>query len=460
MPETHNAPLQAASSPGAGRRPLLIPGIVAVGIVICLVVVLIVTLALRPILFPGTETTGIPLEITLIPSTGPTPPPPADGQGSLIDVGDSLVALAIPSVLELGGSAFPIRPISGAAWSTTAPTAAEAIWLQGTVINYVIGLEASADNQAMVDQLANGDPIVLSLSNGGRLSFVIARRETVSASDTATILGQYAPGLTLVLSNEAEEQQVIFATLGEAEEPVPQAGDTAARPGQPVQAGDAMVTVEEGYTDIGSSQVPAGTLAYQVNFAVQNTGAESLDTAFFVMELVDGLGNRYLPSTAISSQGDYPVLAEEIAPGETVSATVGYLIPELMTGTQVTWVFGPLSSSELRAHFILDYAPPTERTRAWAEIYDVEAFLSNDLAVLHIVAEIENTGDMPLEVTTDNILLSSSAGESALQVAAPPLPWNIPGGESRIIELQFSTPAASTAVVTILGYTFEISGLP
>ena len=80
---------------------------------------------------------------------------------------------------------------------------------------------------------------------------------------------------------------------------------------------------------------------------------------------------------------------------------------------------------------------------------------------------LEGDPDLPLtgvaslsEATAADVSLSSSAGPGELRVAAPPFPWTVAAGQSREVELQFLRPEASSCVVTILGYTFEVSGLP
>jgi len=45
-------------------------------------------------------------------------------------------------------------------------------------------------------------------------------------------------------------------------------------------------------------------------------------------------------------------------------------------------------------------------------------------------------------------------------MAAPPLPWTIQPGQTQVIELQYSKPDASTALLALLGYSFEVRGLP
>jgi hypothetical protein len=88
-----------------------------------------------------------------------------------------------------------------------------------------------------------------------------------------------------------------------------------------------------------------------------------------------------------------------------------------------------------------------------------DVFLNLRGDVLHIQGEIRNTGENPLTVGLSDITLTSSAGLSDLLLAAPPLPWTVQPGQTQVIELQYSTPAASAALLTILGYSFEIQGL-
>ncbi len=58
-----------------------------------------------------------------------------------------------------------------------------------------------------------------------------------------------------------------------------------------------------------------------------------------------------------------------------------------------------------------------------------------------------------------DIILSSSAGMGELIMAAPPLPWTIEPGQTRVIEIQFESPDAASVLLTMLGHSFEISGL-
>lgn len=456
--EKHPPAPQPETASGQKRRLPSIPPILLVGgIVLGLILIgLVVFLALRPVLFPP-HPAGIPLEITRVSFTSPlaTPPPP------IVEVGDTQITLPVPVTLEVGDHSFPVQPTGPGegAWADPSAYPGFAIWVHGTVVNYVLGLEATEDNRAVVAGLRSGDPLSLHLSNGTRLIFHFVEQTEVSPDD-ATLFDQSHPGLTLVLLGEEEtERTVAFADFDRAEEPTLPTGGPAAGVGQAVQVGDARVTVIEGHAGAGGGDLPPGTMTYLVEFSVSNTGQSPLDVEEFVMELVDGVGNRYLHSPSIAAQGQYGPLEGEVAADAEVNGTAGYIVPDGLIGPTLTWVFGPQPGSELRARFTIPYTPPAV-SPTWAVVEVLQAFLGEGNEALHVVAEVQNTGTSPLTVTANDIRLSSSAGPGELQVAAPPFPWTIEGGESREVELQFARPQASSCVVTILGYTFEISGLP
>lgn len=454
MTETTTTP---PPSGRGGRRSLLIPLVVALAVLLCLVVVVLVfVLGLRPLLFP-TRVEGIPLEIVRV-TPGATPQPGAVPL-PIAEVGGEAVTLPVPIALEIGGRTFPVQASAAdsGAWLAPASAPGAAIWVEGTVVNYVLGLEATVEQSALVEQLAAGDPIYLRLSNGARVTFRVARTERVRADDTS-IFSQHSSSLTLVLlGGDTEERTTVFADVERVEEPTPDPAAVTIAAGQPTQVGAVLITVERGHAEPASAGAPPGTMVYLVEFALQNTGAAPLDARAFVMELVDGLGNRYLPSSSAAMQGDYGPLLRALNPGESVSGTAGYVVPELLSGPSLTWIFSP--DAQVRAYFALPYEQPAV-TLAQADVDVYDAFLDEDEGTLHILADIYNDGDAPLEVTAADILLSSRAGAGTLRSTAPPLPWTIPARGSQEVELVFGQPDASSAVVTILGFAFEITGLP
>ncbi len=453
-------PVSPAPSPSRRKRYIArIPPVAlwlgGIGVAI-LLITLVTLLALRPVLFPR-HPGGIPLSVTrIIPGLSPLPVPAAP----VAEIGNTQVSLPVPISLEVGGRTFPVQSVrvEEGIWNVPESDTGVAFWAYGTVIHYVLGLEPTDENRALVDGLREGDEIGLRLSSGARLTFRVVQQKTVTPDDPS-LFSQSRPGLTMVVLDEGEGRLAVEAGFQELIEPTPPAGSPTAGSGQPVQVGTARVTVAEGHAERGLPDLPAGTVAYFVEVTVENDGTVSLFPRDFVAELLDGDGNRYLPSPSLAGRGRYGSLPEEIPAGGTAEGTFAYVVPEAIAGPALTWVFSPQAASELRARFSLPYTPPPAGM-AEAEVEVTQAFLGEGGQVLHVVARVRNRGTAVLRVTEREIALSSRAGPGELQVAAPPLPWEIGAGEEREVELQFARPRASSCVVTILGYVFEISGLP
>lgn len=454
QPESGVHPQQPSSGPtgprssGFSRIPPLALWLGGTGLAV-LLVTLLVLLALRPVLFPR-RPAGIPLEVTRVsPARSPLPVPPPP----VVEVGNAQVTLPVPVRLEVGERSFSVRPVSRD-WQAPAQAADVALWLNGTVVNYVLGLPETPENRDLVSAL-QGD-LTLELSDGARRIFRIARQSRVPAGDEGP-LAQSRPGLTLILLGK-QEWQVVEADFAGQIEPTPEAGPAVGLQ-QPVQVGGVRVTVLEAHAARGVEGLPQGAVAYFVEFVVENTGAAPFLASGSTMELLDGAGNRFTLAPDLSRQGKYGPLPAEIPPGERANGTAAYVLPEAVGGPSLTWVFGPQVGSPLRARFSLPYTPPpAAAARAFVEV--TQAFLGEGGERLHVVARIRNLGDASLTVSEADIRLSSSAGPGELEMAAPALPWTIEPGQEREVELQFVRPRASTCVVTILGFTFEISGMP
>lgn len=462
MPPTPSGPDTGPNAARPFRPPKRLPFRVPFsllwlsGILVALLLIaLIAALALRPFLFPR-RLPGIPLSVTRVsPAISPLPVPAPP----VAEIGNATIPLPVPISLEVVGRSFPVQSVvvTGTTWNVPASSAGSSFWASGTVLPYVLGLEITEENLALAGGLRAGDAITLHLSSGAQAVFRVVRQKSVPPDD-ATLFAQTRPGLMLLVLAEGD-RLVVEAEFRELLEATPAAAGPAAGAGQPVQAGDGRVTVLEAHAGRGLPDLPAGTVAYFVEVAVENMGAASLVTRDFVTELVDGDGNRYLPAPSLAAQGKHGPLPGEIPAGGRAEGTVAYIIPEAVAGPTLTWVFGPHAALELRARFSLAYTPPPV-AMAVAEVTVLQAFLGEGGEVLHIVALVRNSGQAPLEVTMQDISISSRAGAAELQMAAPLLPWTIAAGEKREVELQFARPQATTCVVTILGYTFEISGLP
>jgi hypothetical protein len=210
----------------------------------------------------------------------------------------------------------------------------------------------------------------------------------------------------------------------------------------------------------GMPGLSAGTMYYLVEFSIENVGASPLNADFFTMQLQDGMGNKYLISPAASAFGDSGLLEGEIAPGEVAEGSAGYLVPDTLSGPTLVWTFSPSPGSEVWASVGIAYEGEDEPAEpARAEVTITDAILSRDESTLIIEGAVRNVGGSPLTVEVRDITLTSSAGMGELIIAAPPLPWTIEPGETRVIELQFEKPDAASALLTLLGHSFEIGGL-
>lgn len=81
-----------------------------------------------------------------------------------------------------------------------------AVWLFGTVVNYGIGLP-----DGLVRNLQAGDRIVLSTDTGASLAFVVTETRQGASHETAAVLSQNRPGMTLFSLPAAAEDDVALA---------------------------------------------------------------------------------------------------------------------------------------------------------------------------------------------------------------------------------------------------------
>ncbi len=148
--------------------------------------------------------------------------PEVSGAGdSLQTIGGLGAALTIgrPSAIELRYAATeevialaidPSRPTprgelrySEAAMASENPVA---VWLFGTVVNYGIGLPDS-----LVRNLQPGDRIRLSTDTGASLAFVVTETQRGASHETAMVLSQNRPGMTLFALPAAADDDVALA---------------------------------------------------------------------------------------------------------------------------------------------------------------------------------------------------------------------------------------------------------
>jgi len=460
MEEAPSAPLEERAEPQGWLERLRSPLLPVLGIafLILAAVVLILYIGVRGLLGRDVGNPGFPLDVTKVSSTPSVSPVPLPSCETIIGSGDVQVAASLPVTLSLQDAAFPVRPVvvEGAAWSYPSDGAGNAVWICGTVVNYVLGLPPDAENRELASELSPGDPITLTLANGTQRLFRFVEQELVV--DESNAFSQSRPGLTLLLEEADGALQAVKADYSTTKTPADGGVEgEIVSVGQAAQIGAVEVAVSRGYRDAGDPALSPDTMYYFVDFSVTNTGSTGVDASTFDMQLEDGAGNRYLLSIPASLKTDVGPIAGEIPPGETVRATAGYIVPERMVGPTLTWVFyaGPRVQSRVRVR--IPYEPPAPSLDR-ARVSVVDAFLDEGGGVLIVEGEIENEGSSALTIERGDISFTSNAGTVSLRMAAPPLPWVIDPGDTQVIELQYETPGASPALLTLLGYSFEIGG--
>lgn len=381
-------------------------------------------------------------------STFLSPPDLPEDQLVLQENGTPLPAV-LPVTLEVGGETdFPIVPVplEEGRWPVPAEQEDVAVWVYGTVVNYVIGLPYARTTESLLGGLGTGDTITLTLGNGTTLLFGSPRAERYPTGDTEP-LSQRSPGLTLVLlGGEDADRLVVQARYLPEESPTTEG---------PQRVGDLRIHL----LDSGPVEGPGGESGFLVEFRVVNSTTMEVDPELFDMVLQDGADQRYAVNPTITALGEHNMLALPLPPGSSVAGSAGYMVPEDLT-PPLTWIFRPDPASTEAARFSLPYEPPMAGPPV-PQVTLSEAFADERRGVIVINGMVSNSGESPLPVTQEYVVLTSSAGEAPLRASTPVLPWSVPPGGEQLFELQFARPQdVDSVLLDFWGFTFEIEGLP
>jgi hypothetical protein len=448
----------------------------------CLVIILlaIIVFALLQIFGKDKDTppTATPTRvIDVFTPPPPTPLPPVTESPlvvPLVSSGDVRVPIALPEQLSVGEAVFDIQAVRAPAntWPEAPSSNDVAAWAYGTVVNYVVQLASTPENQALLSALQVGDSLHLHMSTGLILNFNVSEISN-DVADEAALFRQVSPRLTLSLPAGAgsASRTVVSAPFfdDEAGEKSLPTGTVAGLVGIPVDQGPVRVTVIETYqVAAGDAGLPAGMGYLLIDLAVENIGTTVLETEFFQSFVIDAAGERY-PLTIPAGQFTHNGLpTDPLAPGEKVIGSAGYLLPD-SPGEQVQWAFNPLPGSDhwvvVPLSFDLPDATPTPEPPppvGFATVSidpDNGVFVDSRDNLLIVGLEIENISEGVVYVTEDDISLTSTGGEFRLETAAPFLPWTIEAGAYRLFELHFELPSTRDALLDVLGYTFSIDNI-
>lgn len=436
-------PQSAAASETSRTRltpPTWVLLLIMMGALIILAIVASGLLSLRQ-----TQPSGGAVSLDVNKRTTFTSPPAVPRNLPIIEEGSETVPTRFPSMLEIGALTFPIVAVAPEQGRWPLPDADHrvALWLHGTVVNYVFGIPYSDTVESELSGLASSDRITITMESGTELVFGAPKVERAD-TDNLSPTSQDQPGLTLMTIGGGDTYVLVQARH------LP----NDARYLDDQRAGDLFVEVLE--SGIVEGEDPPWM--FVVEYRITNQGEAVVDPVRFDIGLEDDTGQRFGLNTEATALGLYGRPTAPIQPGADVRGSAGYVLPSDVA-LPLTWIFRVDAAAEDIARHVLAFGKPTpEPAVPFVQLTD--AFYDAGRNVIVIAGNVANQGESPLEVTTEDVSLTSGAGESALQTASPLLPWRIEPGSEQVFELQFARPQGTeSALLTMLGFTFEIQGL-
>lgn len=437
------------------NRPLVLALAVALT-GLCLLLIFVV------LLLRGDRTPGIGGDPT------PFPSPAAGGVGDVIVAGVSnagTVSLTVnaPSTLHIGTQSFTVRSEAvtpDGLWNPQGVEGSTAVWVYGTLINYIMGLPENDFNRSLLESLSPGDGIILHLRDGGELPFAVTNREVIAAN-RSDIFAQNAPGLTIVLLQDRGDERLVVQAAYVAEPASVNSGaggSGVVELGEAAQLDNVRLTAENATALYERPEAPTGFIFYVVDFRIENVGAEAIDLARLRFVLSDNLGNQYASNTQAAAFGLYQPLAGVMLPGEARQASVGYQIPAGLSSPTLTWSVMREGGTN-QVEVVIPFAQSSVIGSEGAEVLLQSGSVTADGAGLLLSGQISNNGSQPLVVNESNVSLRSDGTVHLMLSTNPAFPWVVPPGQSLTFSVSFQRPAESQAVFTLLDRPFELTGL-
>jgi len=382
------------------------------------------------------------------------------------DGGTPQLESPVPIFITMKGLQYEVLPYpiqQDGTWRYPAGQSGTAVWVYGTIINYAIGVEQTRANLAVLESLAPGDQITITMSNSAVYRFGFVGRGQL-ASAGINLFDQTRPGLTLVsLGGDLETRVVVYGEfLGVAEQyQSGQPGIVSFSVGEPAPLGETRVTVLGTSYLYDDPRVPDGWAFYLLDFQIENLSQEVLDPNRFRMELQDGVGTSYSLNLPASQAGTFGFLALTIPPNTVAQGTAGYLVPAPLMGPRLSWSFSRLDLPDRIIKVMIDFASPSEviDPRQMAEITLLGAELSGDGTLLSVWGTVLNGSQEELAVMIDEVVLQCGGAALALRAADPAFPWQVEPGGVLGFRVTFQRPPLPTATLIVLGRSFEISGM-
>jgi hypothetical protein len=438
----------------AGRTPLLVAlGAIVVGL--CLLLVFAALLLRGGDVLEGEE---------------PTPFPTSAAPGTMDVIvgglsGGTPISLSLnaPTTLEIGGVSFGVRPEPVAAdgtWDPQLSDAQTAVWVYGTLINYVVGLADNNNNRVMLEGLAPGANAYLVLRDGTRHAFAITGREYVP-TNRVDLFAQNFPGLTLILLEARGSERLVVRgdyvvdTTGSSG--LSGSGNQVEL-GQTAQLENLRLSVTGAASLFDRPEALPGFIFYLVDMQLDNAGTDPIDLAQVRFALRDDLGNQYALNPQGSSLGTNPAPSGALAPAESREVSLAYQLPSGLSSPTVTLVVSKQGSTG-EILVTLPFAGAGADVALAGAVSLQQAEVSDDGTTLTLLGQISNSGTQSLIVGEDNVSLLANGTVHLILATNPAFPWTVGPGQTIPFTLAFQRPATPEAVFTLLNQPFQLTGL-
>jgi hypothetical protein len=393
---------------------------------------------------------------------------PADSEAIIYGISDTstiTVTLDAPLALTIADREFVVLPQTvnpDGSWSPGVSGDSSAGWVNGSIINYIMALQATNSNSELLESLAPGAELTITTQSGSDFVFEVAGTRQVAADDQS-IFAQLAPGITLLLTGAGDDQRlVVDGRYVSAESPSRQ-GASETNPevglGEAVQLDGLQVRLDNVTYVPDHPDTPPGFAFFILDGQMQNTESTTVDAGTLRLSLVDEIGNQYALNPVASRLGDNaPLTGGFLSAGQSLPFTVGYQIPVGLSSTALkAQVVRQDTGSGVQ--FTIPFSAGGGAEAANITLQSVE--VSADLANLTMTGQVTNSGEQPIIVAQSDVTLRTPDGASYLILSSnPPFPWTIPAGQTLLYAVTFQRPlTAETAVFTVLNQPFQLDGL-
>ena len=369
------------------------------------------------------------------------------------------VTLDSPVTLSLPGRQFGVQTqVIGAdgTWTPATDDAGTAVWVYGSVVNYLLGIPDSNENRTLLEGLNPGDEMILATRGGIRYTFSFNSRTTVPVTNRDVFV-QTTPGITLVLlGSEGSERMVVNGRYVVAEADS-QAGNVVSL-GETAQLENVQLTVNSTTYIADRAEIPPGFALFVVDYQIQNVGLTALDSGNLQLGLVDNLGNQYVLSPLATQLGNFPVLSGFLNANQVTQASAGYQIPLGLESDTLSWV-ATNSSSGAQVYVTLPFTGGAAAA-AGSSVTLARVDVTTDLTGLILGGQVTNLGTQPIVITESDVALQTQDGAIYLLLSTnPPFPWTVPPGQTLQFFLTYQRPPTDTAVFRVLNQGFQLTSL-